>query len=114
MPPNQPSTGFQPLEGMLQIAMSNCCGSYHERAVGNRFRHRIEFFCMGQQIPCAYGGTGILKSHVVGIHHSQVKKPKVAHRPGSGADIKRIAHVHQDNAQLIEFSKSRQAGNILR
>ena len=94
--------------------MPDCGGSDHERAIGNRFGYSFEFSCAGQQIGGAYGGASILKCHIVGVHHPQVKKPKIAHRPSSGADIEGVARVYQDNAQAIEFSRSRQARNILR
>jgi len=94
--------------------MADCRGSDHERAIGDGFCDGFEFFRLSKQGGGAYGGAGILKRDIVRIHHPQMKKSKVTHCPGGSANIERIARVHEDHAQMIEFSGNRQAGNILR
>jgi hypothetical protein len=41
-------------------------------------------------------------------------KPEVAHGASGSADIERIADVHEDDAQVIEFSGDGQGACILR
>ena len=36
-------------------------------------------------------------------------KSEITHRAGSGPDVKRIARVHQNDAQVLEFRGNRQA-----
>jgi hypothetical protein len=114
MPANQASAWLQTLQGVLQVAMADCGSSDHKRAVGNRFGHSFEFFSIGQQVRGAHRGSGILKGHIVGVHHSQVEKSKIAHCPSGSANVERIAGIHQNYAQIVEFSGNRQARNILR
>lgn len=114
MPANQASAWLQTLEGVLQVAMADCGGSDHERAIGNGFGYGFEFFCIGEQVRGAHGRTCILEGYIVGIHYPQMEKSKIAHCPSSSTDVEGIAGVHQDHAQMIEFSGNRQAKNILR
>ena len=99
---------------MLQIARPNRGGSHYQRAIGNRFSYGFIFFRAGQHVRGAHSRAGAFKRHIIGIHHSQMAKSKVAHRPGGRSDVKGIAHVHQDDAQIIEFSGKRQYVRILR
>ncbi len=101
---NHGDPGLQPLEGMLQVAMANCCGSDNERAIRDRFGYGAVLFGAGQHGGGAHGGTGALKCHIVWIDYPQAVKTKVAHCPSGCADVERIARVHQDHAQMIEFS----------
>jgi len=94
--------------------VADCGGSDHKRAIGNGFGNGFEFFGAGQNIRGIHGGAGALKCHIVGIHHAQMAKSEVAHRPRGRADVQGIACVHQDNAQMIEFSRNRQSTFILR
>jgi hypothetical protein len=94
---------------VLQVAMAYSGGSDHERAVGNRLSYGFEFFSVGQQVRCAYGGACVLKGDIIGVYDPQVKKSKIAHCPSGGADVQGIARVHQDHAQMIEFSRNSQA-----
>jgi hypothetical protein len=93
---------------MLQVTMTNRGGTDHERAVSNCFCYRFVFCCAGQDGRCAHGGTSILKSHIVWIHHSQVLKSKVAHRASGCSDVERIARIHEDDAQTVEFNRDGQ------
>jgi hypothetical protein len=114
MLPNHASAWLQPLEGMLQVAMADCGGSYHERTIGNRFGYGFEFLSVSQQLRSAHRGSCVLEGHLVWIHYPQMEESKIAHCPGGGADVEGIARVHQDHAQTIEFSRNGQARNILR
>jgi hypothetical protein len=111
---NSGSPRLQSLQGMLQIAMTNCGGSDYQRAVGNRFGHRFVLYRAGQDGRGVHGGTGALKCDLVWIHHPQMVKPEVAHGPSGRADVERIPRLHQDDAQMIEFGGSRQGILILR
>src|SRR4029077_6116051 len=85
-----------------------------ERAIGNGFRYGLEFLGIDQYIRGSYGRTRILKRHIVRIYYSQMEKSEVAHGPSSRADVEGIARVHQDNAQVVEFSRNGQVKYILR
>jgi hypothetical protein len=114
MPANDWRPNLQALDGMLQVAMANGCGPDYERTVGNRFRHGFVLLGRRQHGGRAHGRAGPLKRNIVRIHHPQTPETEVAHSPGGGADVERIARVHQNHAQMIEFSRSRQAVSILR
>jgi hypothetical protein len=111
---NHGSACLQALEGMLQVAMADCRGSDHQRAIGNCLGHRFVLLGAGQHCGRSHSGTGAFKCHIVGINYTQVLKTKVAHGPSGRADVERIARIHQNDAQMIEFSRNRQAGFILR
>ena len=74
----------------------------------------FEFFGARQYVGCAHGGASAFKSHIVGIHYTQMLKSEIAHRPRGCADVEGIARVHQDDAQTIEFGSARQRTRILR
>ena len=99
---------------MLQVAMADGSGSDHERAVGNRFRHSFILLSRRQHSGGAHGRASALKRHIIRIDDPQTLETEVAHSPSGGADVERIARVHQNDAQMIEFSRSRQAVSILR
>jgi hypothetical protein len=42
------------------------------------------------------------------MHHAQTHNSKIAHRAGSGTDIKSIARRDQNNTQTVEFVRSGQ------
>lgn len=111
---NERCCGLQPPERMLQVSVPDCRSSDYERAVGNRVRDRFIFFGAGQHIRGAYCGARTLKGHIVRIYDPQMLKSKVAHRTSGCADVERIAGVHQDHAQVIEFRRRGQAIFILR
>ena len=63
---------------MLQIAMSDRSGSHHQRAVGNRFSHRLVHFGGRQRGRGAHCGTSIPKRYIVRIHYPEmVGNPKL-------------------------------------
>jgi len=93
---------------MLQIAMPDRSGSNHKRAVGNRIGNRFILFGAGQHVCRAHCGASALKCYIVGMHHSQMAKSEVAHCPSGGADVERIARIHQDHTQVIEFNSREQ------
>jgi DNA-binding response OmpR family regulator len=114
MPANQRRPNLQALERMLQVAMTDSSGSDYQRAVGNRLSHSFVLLRRRQHGGGAHRGASALKRNIVRIHDSQTLETEVAHGPSGGADVERIARVHQDDAQMIEFSRSRQAVSILR
>ena len=99
---------------MLQVAMANCRGSNHERAIRHGFNNRLVHFCSLESGSSSYSGTGILECNIIGVNQSQVRKSKIAHGPSGRADVEGIARVHQNDAQTIEFTGRRQAVRILR
>lgn len=114
MPANELGSNFQALERMLQVTVADGGSSNDQRTVRNRFGHGLVFFG-GRQHGCgADGRTSIAKGHVVWIYHPQMLKSEVAHGSSGRADVERIARVHQDDAQMIEFGWYRQAVCILR
>ena len=102
------------MERMLQVAMADSGGPDHERTIGDSFCDRIELFSIRKQIRGAHRRSGILKSHIVGIHHPQMKEAEITHCPRGGANVEWITRVHQYHAQIVEFSRNGQARNILR
>jgi len=99
---------------MLQLSVPDCRGSDYERAVGDSVRDSFIFFGVGQDIRGARCGARTLKRHIVGIYDPQMLKSKIAHRSSGRADVERIAGVHQDHTQVIEFRRRGQAIFILR
>src|ERR1022692_4767007 len=89
--------------------MADRRSSHHERAVGDGLGDSSVLFGAGQYGRSDDSGTSALKCHIVRVHHSQMLKSKVAHCPSGGTDVERVARVHQDNAQMVEFSRNRQA-----
>src|SRR5580704_4513434 len=111
---NDGGPDLEPLNGMLQVAMADGGGADNQRAIRNRFGYGFIFFSAGQDGCGADGRTGALKCHIVGIYHPQMANSEVAHCPRGRADVEGIARVHQDDAQMIEFGRNRQAICILR
>jgi hypothetical protein len=111
---NHRGANLHALERMLEVAMADRCGPHDKRAIGNGLGNSFVLFSAGQNIRGIHGGACALKSHVVGIHHTEMAKSEVAHRPGSRANVEGIARIHQDDSQMIEFSRNRQAVLILR
>ena len=114
MPANELSANFQAVKGMLQVTVADSGGSNDQRTVRNRFGYGFVFFSSRQHRCGADGRASIPKSHVVWIYYPQAVKSKIAHGSSGRADVKRIARVHQDDAQMIEFSWYGQAVCILR
>ncbi len=85
--------GFEALQGMLQVAMSDGGGSDHERAIGHGFGNGGELFSVGENLGGANRGARAFVGDVVRIHYTQVKKSEVAHGAGGGADVEGIAGV---------------------
>src|SRR5207249_6708197 len=57
----------------------------------------------------SHGRTRFTKRQLIGTHHAQMPKPKVAHRARHRADVLRVARVHQPHAQPFKFAFSKQA-----
>ena len=100
---NERRASLQSLQRMLQIAIPYGRGSHHERAVGNCVGHSFIFLGVCQHVRRAYGRTGTLEGHIVWVHHPQMTKAKVTHSSSRRAYVERIARIHQNHAQMIEF-----------
>ena len=111
---NERSAHFQPLERVLEIAMSDGGGPYNQRAIGHGVGDGFELFGASEEVGRPDGGTRPLESDVVRIDYAEVLKSEIAHGTGGRSDIERIARVHQDDAQMIEFGGNGQTVFILR
>src|SRR5579863_5533890 len=94
---------------MLQIARANRSSSHHKGAVGNCLGNGFVFFCGSQHGGGTDRRTSLAECRLEWVHYPQTMKTKVAHRPGSRADVERIARVHQHDMQILEFGGSWQA-----
>lgn len=99
---------LQPHQRVLQVAMADRRGSNDQRAVGNRFRHGLINFRACQRGRRAHRRSRILKRYVIRIYQAKARKSKIAHRTRSRTDVQRIAHVHQNDAEVIRVSRRRQ------
>lgn len=99
---------------MLKVAMPYGGSANDQGAIGHGLGDGRKFFCVLKDVSCADGGAGALKRYVVGVDDAETGKSKIAHRPGSGADIERISRVDKHDAQVGEFSERRQCVLILR
>ena len=50
---------------------------------------------------CAHGRARFAKCHFVGIHHAQIAKSEIAHRPRRGPDVQRVSAGDQHHAQTV-------------
>ena len=94
---------FEAFDGVLRVAAANGGGADDERAVRDGFGKTVERFGAGEKRRGAYGGACFAKSQLVRIHDRKMEEAKVAHGAGGGADVKRIARVDEDDAQVIEL-----------
>src|SRR5579864_339566 len=101
---NRASARFEAPQRMLQVAMTNGRGADYKRAVGHSVRDGCIFLRARQNRSAAHGGTRFAKGAFERIHHSQVRAPEVAHRPGSRSDVERISRRNQHDAQAAEFA----------
>jgi len=101
---NQGRTRLQAMEGMLQVPVPDRSGTNDKRAVSNCVGDRIVFFSVGQHVRGADGGASALKCYIVWIDHPKIVKSKVAHRSSGRSDVEGISRIHQDYAQVIDFS----------
>jgi hypothetical protein len=95
---------------MLKIAMSDGGGANDKRAIGDSLGDGGEFLGSGKNIGRGpHGRACTFKSYIIGIHDSQMEETEIAHGAGGCADIEGVTSVDQDDAQAIEFNRSRQA-----
>jgi hypothetical protein len=84
---------------MLQSAMSEGCGAYHQRAVGDGRGDAREFAGRSQQRRGADSRTGLAKGHVIWIHDAQIGESEVGHGARRRADIQWIARGDQHDRE---------------
>ena len=94
---------FEAFDGMQRVAAANGGGANDEGAIRDSFSGRLEFFSARQKRQGAHSGSCFTKSQFVGIHNAKMEETEVAHGPGGGADVERIARVDEDDAQVIEL-----------
>jgi hypothetical protein len=93
---------------VLQLTLPNGSGSNNEGAIVDCFSEGLELLGMREQGRGADGGTRFSKSHLVGVHHTEMEEAKVAHDAGGGADVEGIPRFDENDAQVIEFGVRRQ------
>jgi len=98
MPANDRRSYLQAPQGMVQVARTDRSSSNDKRAVCNRLGDSFVFFGSGEYCGSANGRASLTKRRLERIHYPQAMKSKITHRPGSRADVQRIAHVHQHDA----------------
>ena len=86
---------------MLQIPVPHRRRTHDQRAIGDRLAHAAVLLCFSQHVPGIHRGTRLAKRHFVGIHDTQPAKAEVAHGASRGADVERIARIHQHDAQPV-------------
>jgi hypothetical protein len=103
---------FEAFHRMLRFAAAQGCGANDEGAVGDGFGDGFEFFGAGEERHGADGGTGFAEGWIVRVDDAQVEEAEIAHGPGGGADIERVARGNQDDAELGELGCGGQAGRV--
>ena len=94
---------LEAFDGVLQVAAANGSGANDESAVRDGFGETLELFGSSEKRRGAHSGVCFTKSQFVWIQDAKVEEAKVAHGAGGGADVKRIARVDEDDAQVIEL-----------
>src|SRR5579872_6068235 len=111
---DQRSSGFETRYGVLEIAMSDGGGADDQRAIGNGLSDGFKFFGVEEHGGGAHGGAGALESDFVRVNHAQAGESEIAHGAGCGANVERVADVHKNDAQIVEFRGDGQVEFILR
>ena len=97
---------------MLRNTAAYGAGANDERTVSDGFRDGIEFFGVGEKSRSVHGGARFAKCEIVGVHHTQMEKAKIAHGARGGTDIERVARVDEHDSKPVELGQSRQ-GTLL-
>ena len=87
---NQASAIFQATQRLMQRAMADGGGPYHERAIGDGFGDGLELFGAGEQFGGAHSRTRLAKRWLVRVHHTQLAETEIAHGAGGRANVERI------------------------
>src|SRR5579872_2968744 len=85
---------------MVQLAAMCARCSDNQRALGHGSRNGIVFDRVFENRARAYRGLRFMKSDMIRIDQTQVRKSKVAHRPRRGADIEWITRRHQNDTEI--------------
>ena len=93
---------------MVQFPVPHRRSADDERTISDGFGHARVLFRVGEQLGSTDGGAGRAKCGVVGIHDAQIGETEIAHSASSGADVKRVARGHQDDAQTVKFRQDGQ------
>ncbi len=99
-------------DGVPQFAAADGGGSDDEGAVCDGVGHGLEPLGAGEQRRSSDSGTRFAKRQLERIHHAEMKEAEIAHGAGGGADVQRVARIHEDDAQAVEFGRSEQQGII--
>ena len=103
---------LQIFHGMLKTASTESTGADDETTVGNGFGDGLEFYGLCKERRGTDGGARFAEGGFVGVNDAEVKKTEIAHGPGGGADVKRIARGHKDDAKTVGFGFGRQGRRV--
>ena len=99
-------------DGVPQFAAADGGGSDDEGAVCDGVGHGLEFLGAGEQRRSSDSGTRFAKRQLERIHHPEMKEAEIAHGAGGGADVQRVARIHEDDAQVVELGEGRQGRRV--
>src|SRR5580700_11700356 len=100
---NAASALLEPLEGMLDFALSHGAGGDYEGAIGDRVGDVFVLLGGGEDVGRADCGNCIAKGGRVGIDHTQVSEAEVAHGACGCANVQGIARGDEYHAETVEF-----------
>jgi hypothetical protein len=89
---------------MLQFTVTHRRRAYDQCAIRDSVSHARKLFGIREDRRCAYRRARFAISRLERIHHAQVAKSEIAHRPRSRANIESISRGNEYHAQTIEFS----------
>ena len=84
--------------------MADGCGADDERLIRDGLVDGCESLSAREHRRGADGRTSLFEGRRVGIHHSEMVETKIAHGPGSRADIERVTGRNQNDTQAIRLS----------
>jgi hypothetical protein len=92
---------------MLQVAIAHRRCPYDQTAIRNRLGHGLILLRLRKDLQGPDSGAGFAKGGPIGIYQAQRIKPKIAHSPSNGSNVKGISWSNQDNPQAAEFNLRR-------
>jgi len=95
---------IQAADRVLQLSLTHRGCADDECAVLNGFGEVLELFRASKQRYSADGGTRFSKGQLIRVDDPKMKETEVAHGPGGGADVERIARGHKNHTQSVGIS----------
>lgn len=103
----------EPSHRLLQYAIANGGRADDQRAIRDGLGNGLELIRLREQVRGAHCGLRLAEAGVVDVDQAKAVSAEIAHGPGGGADVERIARAHQHYDETIQFGEDRQ-GVILR